>query len=95
MIGVWTKSVADDMEFIFIKMTIVHYKSIGLIPWGKEGMFLIKLPRGAGNIHSEVAQRSGAFVIVQIGACLSSYDSRAKSINAAPKDGVFQNVVVS
>ena len=70
MIGVWTKSVADDMEYIFIKMTIVHYKSIGLISWGKEGMFLIKLPRGAGNIHSEVALCSGAFVVVQIGAFL-------------------------
>ena len=75
-------------------MTIVQYKSIGLIPWGKEGVLLVILPRGAGDVHSEVALCSGAFVIVQIGACLSSYDSRAKSIDAAPEDGVFQDVVM-
>ena len=75
-------------------MTIVQYKTIGLIPWGKEGVFLVKLSRGAGDVHSKAALCSGAFVVVQIGACLSSNNSRAKSIDAAPKDGVFQDVVV-
>ena len=49
---------------------------------------------GVGNlmfaiVHSEVALCSGAFVVIQICTCLSPYDSRAKSINAAPEDGVF------
>ena len=51
-------------------------------------MFRIKLPRGARNRHSKVAPGSGAFVVIQIGACLSSYNLRT------PKDGVFQNVMV-
>jgi hypothetical protein len=75
-------------------MAVIKYKDIGLIPWGKERVFLVKLPRGARNIHSKVAPGSGAFVVIQIGACLSSYNPRTKAIRAAPKDGVLQNVMV-
>ena len=75
-------------------MAVIQYKAIGLIPWSKERVFLIKLLRGARNIHSKVAPGSGAFVVIQIGACLSSYNPRTKAIDAAPKDGVLQNVMV-
>ena len=75
-------------------MGVIQYKAIGLIPWSKERVFLIKLLRGARNIHSKVAPGSGAFVVIQIGACLSSYNPRTKAIRAAPKDGVLQNVMV-
>ena len=75
-------------------MAVIQYKAIGLIPSGKERVFLIKLPRSARNAHSKVAPGSGAFVVIQIGACLSSYNPRTKAIRAAPKDGVLQNVMV-
>ena len=75
-------------------MAVIKYKTIGLIPWGKESVFLIKLPRGARNAYSKVAPGSGAFVVIQISACLSPYNPRAKAIDAAPKDGVLQNVMV-
>ena len=65
-----------------------------MIPWGKERVFLIKLPKGARNAYSKVAPGSGAFVIIQVSACLSPYNPRAKAISAAPKDGVLQDVMV-
>ena len=75
-------------------MAVIQYKTIGLIPWSKERVFLIQLPRGARNAYLKVAPGSGAFVVIQIDACLSSYNPRAKAISAAPKDGVLQDVVV-
>ena len=75
-------------------MAVILYKTIGLIPSGKERVFLIKLPKGARNVYSKVAPGSGAFVVIQIGACLFSYNPRTKAIHAAPKDGVLQNVMV-
>jgi len=75
-------------------MAVILYKTIGLIPSGKERVFLIKLPRGARNAYSKVAPGSGAFVVIPICACLSPYNPRAKAISAAPKDGVIQNVMV-
>ena len=75
-------------------MAVIQYKTIGLIPWGKERVFLIKLPRGARNAYSKVAPGSGTFVVIQVDACLFSYNPRAKAISAAPKDGVLQNVMV-
>jgi hypothetical protein len=75
-------------------MAVILYKTIGLIPSGKERVFLIKLPRGARNAYSKVAPGSGTFVVIQVDACLFSYNPRAKAISAAPKDGVLQNVMV-
>ena len=75
-------------------MAVIQYKAIGLISWGKERVFLIKLPKGARNVYSKVAPGSGTFVVIQVDACLFSYNPRAKAISAAPKDGVLQDVVV-
>ena len=76
-------------------MTIVQYKSISLIPWSKKRMFLIELSRSARNILPKIPHCSGAIDVIQIDACLPSYNPRAKAIIAAPIEGILQNIMVS